>query len=152
MKLVLDTNIMVSALLSPHGPPGQLLDLVLDGHLQPVLSPAIQAEYREVLLRPRFGFDAQQVDLLLGTLDAFALHVFPLPWPHLLPDIDDEPFLASAHHAQALLVTGNERDYPLALREGVLVLSPRAALEQMRSRLTTKTNRLHEERPRCYVP
>lgn len=140
MKLVLDTNILVSAMLSPHGPPGQLLDLVLDGQLQLALSPAIQAEYREVLLRPRFHLDIQQVDLLLDTLDAQALHISPLPWPHLLPDIDDEPFLATAHEAKALLVTGNERDYPDALREGVLVTSPRLALEELRSILARRTH------------
>jgi len=132
MRLVLDTNVLVSALLSPHGPPAQLLDLVLEGQLSLVLSPAILAEYREVLLRPRFAFEMEQVKLLLDTLDTLALHVTPLPWPHLLTDADDEPFIATAHRACATLVTGNEHNYPLPQRENVSVISPRQAIEQLR--------------------
>lgn len=152
MKLVLDTNVVVSALLSPHGPPAQLLDLVLEGHLQLAASPAILAEYREVLLRPRFALEPQQVNLLLDTLDSLALHVSPLPWPHLLHDADDEPFLAAAHHAHAMLVTGNERDYPDALREGVTVNSPRQALEHLRTLLSRRAGSVHEKSARDYQP
>jgi len=134
MRLVLDTNVLVSAVLSPHGPPAQLVDLALDGQLPLALSPAILAEYREVLLRPRFAFDAAQVRLLVDTLDALALHVVPLPWPRGLPDASDEPFIATAHRARATLVTGNARDYPVAQRQGVAVISPRQAIEQLRGR------------------
>jgi len=135
MRLVLDTNVLVSALLSPHGPPAQLLDLALEGQLLLALSPAILAEYREVLLRPRFAFDAEQVELLVDTLNALALHVTPRPWPHLLPDASDEPFIATAHRACATLVTGNARHYPAPQREGVAVINPRQAIEQLRDRL-----------------
>jgi hypothetical protein len=50
----------------------------------------------------------------------------------LLPDTSDEPFIATAHRAGATLVTGNERHYPAPQREGVAVVSPRQAIEQLR--------------------
>jgi len=54
MRQVLDTNVVVSGVLTPMGPPGHLLDLVLTGEVTPVIEPRVAGEYREVLLRPRF--------------------------------------------------------------------------------------------------
>lgn len=54
MRQVLDTNVVVSGVLMPMGPPGHLLDLVLTGEVTPVIEPRVAGEYREVLLRPRF--------------------------------------------------------------------------------------------------
>lgn len=131
-RLVLDTNVLVSAVLSPYGAPAQLLDLVLDGGVLLVISPAILAEYRDVLRRPRFALDGSHIDTLMDTLSGIALAVAPRPWSKPLPDRDDEVFIASAAAGQALLVTGNGKDYPAALCGGVPVLSPRQALEQLR--------------------
>jgi uncharacterized protein len=135
MKLVMDTNVLVSAVLSPHGPPGQLLDLVLDGKLTLVLSPAISFEYREVLSRPRFKFDLQQINALLETLENTSLHVAPLPWPLPLPDASDEPFIATAAAALVPLVTGNLVDYPVSSRANVAVHSPREFFDGLRDGL-----------------
>jgi len=65
MKIVLDTNVLVSALLSPFGPPARVLDLILVGDLIPVFDDRILAEYRQVLARERFGFDPGDVADLL---------------------------------------------------------------------------------------
>ncbi|MBC6907366.1 putative toxin-antitoxin system toxin component, PIN family [Saccharophagus sp. K07] len=134
MILVMNTNVLVSGVLSPYGPPGQLLDMVLDGALTLVLSPLIAEEYREVLLRPHFQFDPQQIDVLLETLENTSLHVAPLPWPQPLPDPDDEPFIAAAAAAFAPLVTGNLADYPTDCRNGVNVYTPREFFDKLRSR------------------
>lgn len=131
-RLVLDTNVLVSAVLSPYGAPAQLLDLVLDGAVLLVISPAILAEYRDVLRRPRFALNVDHIDTLIDTLGGMAQMVTPRPWPKPLPDPDDEVFIASAAAGQALLVTGNGKDYPVALCEGVPVLSPRIVLDQLR--------------------
>lgn len=147
MMLVMDTNVLVSGVLSPYGPPGQLLDMVLDGALTLVLSPPILEEYRAVLLRPRFQFDTQQINTLLDTLDNTSLHVAPLPWPLPLPDMDDETFIATAATALVPLVTGNLADYPPACRGGVLVQSPREFFDGLRF---SRTKQIQEPTPRSH--
>ena len=55
---VLDTNVLVSGLLSPFGPPGRLVDALLARHLRIASDDRIEAEYREVLARPKLGIPA----------------------------------------------------------------------------------------------
>ena len=52
MFAVIDTNILVSALWSPGGPPAQILGLVLQGTVRPCYDYRIMEEYRDVLNRP----------------------------------------------------------------------------------------------------
>ncbi len=132
MRLVLDTNVVVSGVLTPMGPPGQLLDLVLAGEVSVVLAPQIVVEYREVLLRPRFRLDAEQVHQLVEALEDIALHVAAAPWPVALEDPDDEIFLAAARGGTAILVTGDIRDFPPSKRAGVSVRTPRECLDSLR--------------------
>lgn len=128
MRVVLDTNVVVSAALSPHGPSARLLDWVAEGVLLPVVSPGILAEYRDVLVRPKFVLEAAAVTQLLEPLEAMAAVVTPLPWPHRLADRDDEIFLATTFAGVATLVTGNLKHYPEKVRETVSVMTPRACL------------------------
>ena len=61
MRLVVDTNVIVSGLLNGAGFPGKLINAILRGEITVVYSEPILAEYREVLVRPKFGFDAELV-------------------------------------------------------------------------------------------
>jgi uncharacterized protein len=61
MKIVLDTNIVVSGLLHSEGNPGQILALALSGAIQICHHEQILAEYREVLARPRFKLNPERV-------------------------------------------------------------------------------------------
>ncbi|MCT0230542.1 putative toxin-antitoxin system toxin component, PIN family [Synechococcus sp. CS-1324] len=106
MHVVLDTNVVVSGILSPTGPPGRLLDLVMDETLQLMVEPRI----------------------LQDNLEDLAIQVLAYPWPHPLPDPDDAVFLATAKAGIALLVTGNIAHFPPALRGTVEVLKPRVVL------------------------
>ncbi|GHV48064.1 hypothetical protein FACS1894204_12050 [Synergistales bacterium] len=65
---VLDTNVIVSALLSPGGNPAEILMLILNGKLQIHYSQTIISEYEEVLLRSRFGFEPSRVRFVLDTI------------------------------------------------------------------------------------
>lgn len=129
LRVVLDTNVLVSGVLSPQGPPGWLLDLVLAHELHVVFDGRVLAEYRDVLTRSVLKLDSNRVDRLLEAIQGAGMAVTPLPWPVALPDCDDEPFLACAKAAQVPLVTGNLRHYPAACRLGVLVVSPREFLD-----------------------
>lgn len=112
MRIVLDTNILVSALLTPSGFPATILDLITVGELTPVVDDRILAEYREVLRRPRFSFRTGDVDELVAYLDRVAEHVVAIPLGVHIPDLDDLPFLEVAVVSKVeALITGNKKDY-----------------------------------------
>jgi putative PIN family toxin of toxin-antitoxin system len=125
MRIVLDTNVLVSGLLHSEGNPGRVVALTLAGAVQVCHDPRILAEYAEVLARPRFKFDPARTRHVLAKLDQDGVPVQPGGEPVRLPDADDEPFLAVALAALAdYLVTGNLKDYPRAERRGCAVVSP----------------------------
>lgn len=128
-RLVLDTNVVVSGVLSPHGPCAALLAAVLNGSADLVLDARIFDEYREILARPKFDLSPGAVKSLLQGLQDLSEWILPPPLsPALLPDPDDLPFLELALAADALLVTGNLRHFPETARQGAVVLDPAAAL------------------------
>jgi putative PIN family toxin of toxin-antitoxin system len=124
MLVVLDTNILVSALLSPFGPPARVLDMVLGGDVQVAYDDRLMAEYREVLARPKFGFAPDDVATVLAFLETDGERVTAAPLPCELPDPDDLPFLEIAVQAGAALITGNTTHYPTTVRGAVSVLTP----------------------------
>ncbi len=123
-RIALDTNVLVSGVLSLVGPPGAIVGLVLDGQLGVVCSDAILEEYRDVLARPGFGLEPREVETLLDQITAGGLLISPPPWPQILPDPDDGHFLATAKAVSCPLVTGNLKHYPRS-RMGVRVMTPR---------------------------
>ena len=132
--VVLDTNVIVSARVSPRSTPAKLLvDWILAGEVQTVTSPAIILEYREGTTRrkfARYGFPPPWLEFLIA-------ESLQLPdesaWPRRLPDPDDLPFIALAHRAGAWLVTGNLKHYPVAARSDVTVVSPSDYLAHLTS-------------------
>lgn len=111
--VVLDTNVLVSGLLNPHGAPGRLVDLLVAGELRIAYDDRILAEYREVLSRPAFHFDSRDVPEVLRALASQGLPVVAPPSAVALPDPDDLSFLEVAlTPAVEALVTGNLRHYP----------------------------------------
>ena len=128
---VLDTNVLVSGLLSPTGPPGRLLDVLLARRLRLAVDDRVELEYREVLARPRLGIEPVRRDAFLA-IPQFQNHVTALPWPHRAsPDEDDAIFLEVALQTPArTVVTGNLRHFPPACRGPVTVWSRRTAWER----------------------
>jgi len=133
MRVVLDTNVLVSGLWSPFGPPGRIVNLVATGTLPLILEERILAEYREVLARREFAFEPEFVESLFVQILATSEFVLAEPLPERLPDPKDDVFLAVALSAHAdFLVTGNLRHFPPRARHGVAVVSPREFLEVLR--------------------
>lgn len=133
-EVVLDTNVLVSALISRDGAPSEILDLILSGELNIVFSTKILVEYHTVLQRPKFRFDATQVATLLDFLENTGRFITPQPGQHQLPDRDDESFLDAAQAAGVPLITGNEKHFPQSSRKGTVVVSPRAYVDALRAR------------------
>lgn len=125
MNIVLDTNVLVSGLLSPFGPCGKIVRMVSSAELTLSFDARILTEYKEVLLRPKFRFEKDKIDALLDHIGHRGRAAASSPLPHSLPDYDDEPFLEVAIAAQAVcLVTGNHIHFPPDLCLGVTVFSP----------------------------
>jgi len=130
-RVVLDTNVLVSALLTPAGNPSAVLRAALDGELTLVFSVAIIAEYRSVLARPRFGFDPSDIDDLMAFIEAFGQIVSPMASGVSLLDESDRPFFDACEAAAATLVTGNTRHYPRSCR----MMTPAEFVRRLRKTL-----------------
>lgn len=122
-RIVLDTNVLVSGVLRPDGPPGRIVDLVVRGSLVVCFDDRILDEYTRVLARPRFGFDAKPVAVLLQFLEESGERVAAAPMSLRCSDDDDQAFLEVALEAAAdALVTGNRRHFPR--KSPVAIVSP----------------------------
>lgn len=132
MRAVIDTNILVSALLTHGGVPAQLIVAMRSQTLTPVVSESILAEYAEVLSRPKFSFAKDRVASLLEDMKGLALFLKPQPIPlQDLPDPDDAPFIAAALTAGCVIITGNSKHFPP--KTGVETLSPAEALTRLQA-------------------
>src|SRR5580704_11449355 len=108
IRVVLDTNIVVSALLQPLGPPAQILMLALSGSIQLCVSGSVYAEYEEVIRRPRLRIAETVITSTLDTIREKGTWVRPAETIRVCYDPDDDIFLECAAAAQAdYLVTGN---------------------------------------------
>jgi uncharacterized protein len=113
MKVVVDTNVLVSGLLNPAGKPGYIVQMVLRGDIEIVVDDRILAEYSRVLRCSRLPIAASEANALLGYITHLGLHVSAAPLSVDLPDPSDLPFLEVAQAAGAeALVTGNLRHFP----------------------------------------
>ena len=132
MKIVLDTNVLVSAILSPNGPPAAVLRTLLTEGVSLCFDERIVSEYRDVLTRTKFSFDRELVEELIGFLEAAGSPTLAPPLAVTLPDPWDQMFIEVAVGSQAdFLVTGNLKHFPEEAREGVRVASPREFLEAL---------------------
>ena len=78
IRVVLDTNIVISALLTHQGLPAQLLlRCVTDPDLQLVVSADIYTEYEEVIRRPKFKRKDREFDSILRGIRASAIWIRP---------------------------------------------------------------------------
>jgi len=129
LKAVIDTNVLVSGLLSPDGAPARVLDLVIMGDLTPVFDDRVLAEYRSVLSRPKFGLTKGERKAVLDLLENTGQQISAPPLSLKLPDPDDLAFIEVALEAMCdFLVTGNKKHFPDRglgrLSSSLLVVTP----------------------------
>ena len=130
---VIDTNVFVSAALTPDGICDRVLQHAVRGTFRIAWDNSLLAEYRDVLERRRFGLPPSAVKRLLSALPPTG-HRRGRPLQLELPDQDDLSFVAVACATdERVIVTGNQRHFPKASmhRLGVTILSPRQALERL---------------------
>jgi len=124
--IVLDTNVLVSGIINPHGPPGRIVDLLRTGELRLAVDDRILSEYADVLRRPRLApyFAGQDIEHIIEYLYGNSERVIATIRFCGLPDENDAPFLEVAKTANLVLVTGNLKHYPAKKRNGVTVETP----------------------------
>jgi putative PIN family toxin of toxin-antitoxin system len=127
---VLDTNVLVSGLISAKGPLGRLIDAVLARRLQIAFDDRILEEYKAVLARPKFQFKPVDVTAFWEILP-FQCHLVAMPVECLqASDPDDTKFLEVANATESkILVTGNARHYPEKSRGDIFILTPAEAFD-----------------------
>jgi len=129
MKVVLDTNVVVSGLLTHRGVCARIIDRMRTGTFQLCVNGEIAAEYAEVLSRPELLIPAGATSDFLDFVRHKAERVDAALLTVALPDEADRPFLEVAAAAEALLVTGNIRHFPKNVRSGVVVVRPAEFVE-----------------------
>lgn len=140
MRVVLDTNVLVSGLLSPYGPCSEILRLVLAGGVVLVWDTRVIAEYRDVLLRPKFSFDPVRIGYLLEYLSHHGIPIAGVPVSRRLPDPDDEAFLEAAIAGDAgCIVTGNSARFPAEVAYPIPVMAPAEFVSNWPRRRSAKT-------------
>ena len=125
---VIDTNVLVSAMLKRHSVPGKIIELAFNGLIVPVLNDAIVKEYRDVLSRPKFHLPSDLIEDILSTFHQRGLYVDAEELDIELPDPKDRVFyevvMEERKDEDAYLVTGNIKHFP----EKPYVVTPRQML------------------------
>jgi putative PIN family toxin of toxin-antitoxin system len=113
IKVVLDTNVIVSAHLNPDGLERSVLNLALSEYIHLYISAEIFAEYAEVLHRRKLKINPAWADESLHLITEHAEMVRPTRALSVSPDEPDNRFLECAEKGEAdYLVTGNKRHFP----------------------------------------
>jgi uncharacterized protein len=113
IRVVLDTNVVVSAVLSPAGFEDRVLKLALHGKVRAYISSAILAEYERVLNYPKFDFSKARVHSMLLGIQSCVHTVRPMRELTKCLHEEDNRFLECAEVAGAeFLITGNKRHFP----------------------------------------
>jgi len=127
IKVVVDTNVLVSALLSPEGNPAKILSLVLNNKLMLCFDSSIILEYEDVLSRKKFSFKPQDVAALIYTINQLGVSFVRIPSKFEFIDEADRKFFEAALSSNAYLITGNTKHFP----KESFVVSPSVFIEKI---------------------
>lgn len=127
---VIDTNVIVSALLKWNSVPGVVLQAVFNGFVIPVYNDEILNEYRNVLNRPKFGFSSELISETISQIESLGVLENALETvAEAMPDPKDIVFysiaLSHGKTAETHLVTGNVKHFPA----NPIVVTPRQMLD-----------------------
>ena len=129
MRVVLDTNILVSGVLTRRGNESRILNLAFDQKFTLIVSEAVSGEYEEVLHRPELKLSSEEVTTVLAAIHRVGERVEPSETVAVSKDEDDNRFLECAEAGAAdYLVTGNKRHFP-AKWKSTRIVNARQLLE-----------------------
>ena len=114
VKAVIDTNVLVSAYWTGNAdsPPARVYRALLLGMVTALVNDEIISEYKDVLHRPKFGFNAEDIDKDIAFIEQSGVKIQPADSAADFSDPDDKVFFCTALAGAANLVTGNIKHYP----------------------------------------
>ncbi len=125
---MLDTNVIVSALIRKESVPGAVVNHALEGKIIPLVNAEILEEYNDVLRRQKFKFDEQAVEVIIAGIVSRAIYVDAVNTEEFFPDPKDAVFyeivMESRKEHDAYLVTGNLKYFP----QRTFIVTPREML------------------------
>jgi putative PIN family toxin of toxin-antitoxin system len=126
MKIVLDTNVIVSALLCPQSLPAKILGLVLNGTIGIVYDNNVLVEYIDVLNRDKFKINKESIKVVLEFMGNDGEYTISIPQNVKFADEDDRMFYELYKSGEVdFLITGNIKHFPKEKN----ILTPREFIE-----------------------
>jgi putative PIN family toxin of toxin-antitoxin system len=130
MKIVLDTNVIVSALLCPQSLPAKILGLVLNGTIGVVYDNNVLVEYIDVLSREKFKINRETIKVVLGFITNDGEYIISTPQNLKFADEDDKIFYELYKSGKVdFLITGNIKHFPKEKN----IITPREFIEIINS-------------------
>lgn len=133
-EIVLDTNLLISANLSPNGKPAKILDMITDDKVKLYYSEEILAEYKDVLSRKKFNISPEKQEKLLRDITNNGTKIDPPISTIEMRDEKDRKFYDAAKESGTILVTGDKKDL-LSLNEDFIMTVSDYLKEQERLKL-----------------
>ena len=112
IPVVLDTNILVSALWTKTGNAANIVRMFIEGRIQLYYDAKMMIEYKTVLIRPKFAFSKVNTEELLKSIRDEGLTVAVTPSKTAFTDESDRKFYDVAKACGAVLITGNPKHFP----------------------------------------
>ena len=111
-NVVIDTNVLVSGLISSNGNPAKIVNLLMSNRINILYNAEIIAEYEDVLNRQCFGFDKYDINELLDVITEIGVPVLVNKSTFPFKDEDDRVFYDVAVAGNSYLITGNTDHFP----------------------------------------
>ncbi len=128
-KIVIDTNVIVSALIQKNYPYLIINDLFIEDKFQLCVSDELLTEYYEVLSREKFAkfqHFFSKAELLLSDIESRAIKFHPTIKIDIISDKDDNMILELADECEAdFIITGNTTDFSFASYKNTKIVTPR---------------------------
>ena len=114
LKVVIDTNIVISAAITPSGNCAKIIDIIAKNEeVRLYYNKEILFEYKEVLSRKYFKIADKIQKGIIESIKKVGIKIVPNPSEISLPDESDRIFYDAARAAGAFLITGNKKHYPV---------------------------------------
>jgi len=114
VRLVLDTNVVISAFINPGGKPSQVMKMVLGRKAELCYNSTILSEYENVMLRPKFSriINSGNVRRFINLIRNIGVSFDTVPSTITLPDESDRIFFDTARGSGSILISGNKKHFP----------------------------------------
>jgi putative PIN family toxin of toxin-antitoxin system len=112
LKVVLDTNVIVSAVITPMGNPAKIMGMLFDEKIQAYYCAIVMAEYKSVLARVNLGITIHTQAGIIDAIENAGVLIEPTTSNRPFIDESDRVFYDTAKESGAILITGNIRHYP----------------------------------------